>query len=181
MLKAAGIIFRAMPPDLDESSFKKNLGDLSPKIVAKHLAESKAGSLGPRFFKNIIIGSDQTLEFEGRILNKPKSRREAMKQLDEMRGKTHLLHSAVCCIHHGKLAWSTVASARLVMRNFSNEFLERYLDEMGDEISSSVGGYKIERMGLQLFERVSGDHFVILGMPLLPLLKFLRRRGAILS
>jgi septum formation protein len=179
MLKSAGVSFRAVPPTINESSLKKSLARLDPKSLSGYLAEAKAESLAGTFPDVIIIGSDQTLEFEGEMISKPKSSIEAARQLKAMRGKTHFLHSAVVCFHHGKLVWRAVKSARLTMRSFTDEFLDNYLDKVGHDISSSVGGYKIEGLGLQLFERVSGDHFVILGMPLLSLLAFLRRKGEI--
>jgi septum formation protein len=181
MLKAAGIIFRAIKPEIDESSLKRAISHINAKGVAEQLAEAKAKSLGKRFPNCIIIGSDQTLELGGDMISKPRSRGDALKQLQAMRGKTHVLHSGVACVYNEKLVWNTVESARLTMRRFSDQFLESYLDKINTDVTSSVGGYKIEGAGLQLFDKIQGDHSVILGMPLLSLLKFLRRQGVILA
>jgi septum formation protein len=180
ILKAAGVSFKAIAPDVNEAVIKKTQSHLGKKQLAKHLAEAKALSLSKQHLDAIIIGSDQTLEFEGRKISKPKSIKEACTQLRAMRGKSHQLHSGVACAMKGNLIWSHVASARLTMRQFSDQFLEDYLDRLGDDVMTSVGGYKIEGLGLQLFDKVNGAHDVIMGMPLLPLLAILRKQDAII-
>jgi septum formation protein len=181
MMKAAGLKFQVVAPDFDEAFVKSTVANLPVFAIARYLARGKAESLTGRFPQAIIIGSDQTLEFEGALISKPQSRQDALNQLQMLNGKTHKLHSSIACIHGSARAWTVTQTARLTMRKFSDAFLHAYLDDMGAEVMSTVGGYKIEGLGLQMFERISGDHHVILGMPLLPLLKFLRSKGAIAS
>jgi septum formation protein len=122
----------------------------------------------------LVLGADQTLALGVRRFSKPKDRASAAEQLRALRGETHALHSAIAVAHGGTIAFEHVAVARLTMRDFSDAFLERYLDAAGAAVTTSVGGYQLEGIGVQLFERVEGDHSTILGLPLLPLLSFLR-------
>jgi septum formation protein len=127
----------------------------------------------------LVVGADQTLSFDGKTFDKPSTHIEARQQLEILRGQSHQLISAVCCVKNGVDLWSHVDEARLAMRPFSSGFLDDYLSILGDDCLTSVGAYKIEGLGAQLFDRIDGDHFTILGLPLLPLLGFLRREGIV--
>jgi septum formation protein len=127
----------------------------------------------------LVIGADQVLVCDGKIFDKPSTKDEARDQLVTLRGKKHELVSAVAVARHGSTIWSHCAHAQLTMREFSNTFLGYYLAEMGEEITSSVGGYKFEGPGAQLFEKIEGDYFTILGLPLLALLEFLRSQDVL--
>ena len=127
----------------------------------------------------VVVGCDQTLALGDRRFDKPADRAAAADQLRAMRGKIHQLHSAVTVCRNGAVTFSHVAVASLTMRTFSNAFLEAYLDEAGANVTASVGAYQLERTGIHLFERIDGDHFTILGIPLLPLLAHLREIGAV--
>ncbi|HEY9553968.1 Maf family protein [Allosphingosinicella sp.] len=180
MLQAAGIKFEARSSLVNEEKSKAELrGDgLAAHAVAKGLAEMKALSIDAP--KVLVIGSDQTLEFgDFGMLDKPASRADARSQLKLLRGKSHFLHSAVVAAENGKIVWRQVDTARLTMRPLSDEFIERYLDLEYEDIRHSVGGYLIEGRGVQLFEWMEGSYFTILGLPLLPLLAYLRERGVL--
>jgi septum formation protein len=123
----------------------------------------------------LVLGADQTLAFGARAFSKPADREAARDQLITLRGKTHVLHSAVAVARDGAMVFEHYDSAQLTMRTFSDDFLDHYLDAAGDAVSTSVGAYQVESLGIQLFSRVDGSHFTILGLPLLPLLDFLRR------
>jgi len=127
----------------------------------------------------IVVGCDQTLALGKRRFDKPADRFAAAEQLRVMRGKIHELHSAVTVCRNGSVTFGHVAVARLTMRDFSDTFLEAYLDAAGAAVTASVGAYQLERTGIHLFERIEGDHFTILGLPLLPLLDYLRSEGAL--
>jgi nucleoside triphosphate pyrophosphatase len=126
-----------------------------------------------------VLGADQTLAFGARRFSKPTDRASARQQLLALRGQTHVLNSALAVVRDGAVLYNHVEPARLTMRWFSNEVLDRYLDTAGDTVTASVGGYQLERIGIHLFERIDGDHFTILGMPILPLLAFFRQAGAL--
>jgi septum formation protein len=179
MLANAGLEFKVVPAIVDEGSEKTAMRKLSPQIIAKRLSALKAASVSTKFTDALVIGSDQTLELKGKLFDKPLSRNDARKQLMTLRGETHSLHSVISCFAAGKEVWKTGKTAKLTMRNFSDDFLNDYLEKQGDDVLTSVGGYKIEGLGLQLFSKIEGDYFTILGMPLLPLLAFLRTRGLI--
>ena len=181
MLRAAGVDFMAKPPHYDESAFKILLHGLPPKTLAAKLAEGKALDVGGKYPEAHVIGADQVLERNGQYFDKPKDVIEAKKQLQSLRDGIHQLHSAVCVSRYGKVVWQASDTAELKMRNFSDEFLEAYLLSESEHITSSVGGYKIEGRGLQLFDQIHGDYFTILGMPLLPLLSYFRQSGVIPS
>lgn len=180
MLEAAGVKFEARSALINEEKSKAELrGDgLAAHAVAKGLAEIKALSIDAP--KALVLGSDQTLEFgDFGMLDKPASRADARSQLKLLRGKSHFLHSAVVAAENGKIVWRQVDTARLTMRPLSDEFIERYLDLEYEDIRHSVGGYLIEGRGVQLFEWMEGNYFTILGLPLLPLLAYLRERGVL--
>ena len=184
VLKNAGVSCDARPADIDETIIKQAMKrdhDFSNTDLAALLARSKAISISQSHPAKIVIGADQILECDTKGFDKPASMSQARDDLQALRGKTHSLISAVCCALDGEIIWSLEDEAHLTMRDFSNEFLGTYLASMGDEVMHSVGGYKIEGLGLQLFEEIKGDYFTILGLPLLPLLAFLRSREVLLT
>jgi septum formation protein len=179
MLEAARVPFEAVEAELDEEAAKGGLwgAGFDARGVAEELAQLKALSVRAAA-TDLVLGSDQTLELEdGTLLGKPQSREEAWGQLSLLRGATHRLHSAAVIVEGGEAVWWHCETAEMTMRHFSDGFLSSYLDEEYQAIRWSVGGYRIEGAGAQLFERVEGSHFAVLGMPLLPLLAYLRERG----
>lgn len=183
MLEAAGLSFRTVPADVDEAALKRGLAAQSPKptpaAVADALARAKAQCVSDRHSSATVIGADQILALGSELLDKPGDLAAARVQLKRLRGKTHRLISAVVLAQAGKVLWTYVDEAVLIMRPFSREFLDRYLAEAGSGVCQIVGAYEIEGPGIQLFERVEGDHFTIIGLPLVPLLAELRSRGVI--
>jgi septum formation protein len=179
LLTGAGLVFDAVPPDVDEAQLKTEAKDLSPAELAISLAAAKAVSVANRMSDRLVIGADQVLNFEERVFDKPEHLAAARNHLKELRGKSHVLETALCCAAGGKIIWRHHGRATLTMRSFSDEFLEDYLAHMGQDVTTSVGAYKLEGAGIQLFDSIAGDYFTILGLPLLPLLDFLRRQGAI--
>jgi septum formation protein len=137
----------------------------------------KASAVSFKLPSRIVVGADQTLAMGSVRFNKPADRDEAREQLRRLRGQSHTLQSAVTLVQDGSVLFKVVDTARLRMRNFSDRFLEEYLEAAGPSVTQSVGGYQLEKLGVHLFERVEGDYFTILGMPLLPLLAFLRQQG----
>jgi nucleoside triphosphate pyrophosphatase len=179
MLEAAGIPFEPVEAELDEEAAKAGLwgAGFDARGVAEELAQLKALSVEAAA-GDLVLGSDQTLERDdGTLLGKPASRDEAWGQLVSLRGATHHLHSAAVIARDGEAVWWHCESVALTMRSFSDSFLRDYLDREWEQIRWSVGGYRIEGPGVQLFERIEGSHFAILGMPLLPLLAYLREQG----
>jgi septum formation protein len=179
LLTGAGLIFETVRPDVDEARLKKEAKSLSPAELAVSLAAAKAVSVANRMPGTLVIGADQVLNFEGRVFDKPETSAAARNHLKDLRGKSHILETALCCAAGGKIVWQHHGQATLTMRSFSDEFLEDYLARMGLDVTTSVGAYKLEGAGIQLFDSIAGDYFTILGLPLLPLLDFLRRQGAI--
>lgn len=183
MLLEAGIPFEPCEAELDEEAAKGGLwgAGFDARGVAEELAQLKALSVSAAD-GDLVLGSDQTLERDdGTLLGKPASREEAWGQLRSLRGATHQLHSAAVIAQGGESVWWGSETVYLTMRPFSDAFLEDYLDREYERIRWSVGGYRIEGPGAQLFERIEGSHFAILGMPLLPLLGYLRERGMLKS
>jgi septum formation protein len=182
-LRAAGIVFEVEPSNLDESAIKAEMAETGADAteLASALAVAKAELVSSRRPGVAVIGTDQVLEYNGQCFDKPGNREEAKRHLRMLGGRTHRLVSGVCVIREGDVLWSHAETARLTMRPFSDEFLAAYLDAAGPEAWESVGGYRLEGLGAQLFERIDGDHFTIQGLPLLPLLRFLRRKGMILD
>lgn len=181
LLTDAGVSFTALAPVADEAVLKRRLRNKAPAAMAQALAEAKALSLCASHPEALILGADQVLELEGTAFDKPRNEAEARRHLKRLRGQTHELHSALAVAKGGRILWRHRARARLTMRDFSANFLENYLRRQGPGVLTSVGGYKLEGEGVQLFARVAGEHTAILGLPLLPLLAFLRRRGALLT
>ena len=182
LLEAAGLDFIAQAARIDEDAIRRTLqtgGEMPAEDVALILAEAKAGFIAEQFPLDFVIGADQVLEFDGRIVTKAQTRTEARQTLIALRGKTHRLISAVTVVRIGAVLWRHAEEAELEMRDFSNEFLGRYLAAMGEKVTQTVGGYEIEARGIQLFSRITGDIFTIQGLPLLPLLDFLRREDVI--
>jgi len=181
MLEAAGVAFETVEADLDEAAAKAGLeaAGFDARGVAEELAQLKALSVEAPA-DAMVLGADQTLELEdGSMLSKPESRADAFAQLRTMSGRTHVLHSAAVAVAGGETLFWRSETAELTMRPLSDAFIHRYLDLEYEAIRWSVGGYRIEGSGVQLFERIEGSHFAILGLPLLPLLAFFRERGLI--
>jgi septum formation protein len=179
LLTAAGVPVEVRPADLDERSLEAGAQSQSAGGVAALLARQKAIAVERKHAGRLILGADQTLAFGAERLSKPRDRDGAREQLRALCGRTHELHSAVAFVQHGAVQFEHVGVARLTMRSFSEQFLERYLDEVGDGVTASVGAYQLEGLGMQLFERVDGDYFTVLGLPLLQALEFLRRFGCL--
>jgi septum formation protein len=177
VLEAAGIPVEVRPADVDERGIETQFGSARPEEVAALLARTKAMAVAARMAGRIVLGADQTLALDARRFSKPTDRDQAREQLLALRGRTHVLHSAVAVARDDIVLHECVAAASLTMRSFSDAFLQRYLDEAGPAVTASVGGYQLERTGVHLFDRIEGDHFTILGLPLLPLLAFFRRQG----
>ena len=178
LLEAAGIPVEVRPAHLDERAIEQGVTG-GPGEVALTLAREKARTVAAMSGNGIVVGCDQTLALGTRRFSKPADRAAARGQLMAMRGKTHQLHSAVAVCRNGSVTFGHVAAARLTMREFSEDFLEAYLDAAGSLVTASVGAYQLERTGIHLFEKIEGDNFTILGLPLLPLLDHLRNQGAL--
>jgi septum formation protein len=179
LLKAAGVDFVVDIARIDEGSIIESLqAEKAPaRDIADLLAEMKAVKVSGRHPQAFVIGADQMLSASGELFQKPESVAGARAQLKQLRGRTHVLSSAVAVARDGSVVWRTVQEARLTMRDFSDAFLERYLADAGEGILGSVGAYHVEGLGIQLFSRVEGDTFTILGLPLVGLLDFLRIHG----
>lgn len=181
MLERAGVRVSLAPAAVDEEEIKLAARAEGAPVedVAEALAELKAQRVTRKHPGALVIGADQMLECEGHWFDKPADREAARAQLQDLRGKTHRLVSCAVVIRDGERLWHHVDRARLTMRPFSDAFLESYLNAAGDDVLGSVGAYHLEGLGAQLFHRVDGDFFTILGLPLLPLLGFLRVHGVI--
>jgi septum formation protein len=177
ILAAAGLRFEIRPAQIDERAVEAAAGRRDAAAVARLLAREKAKTVAAMQPGRLVLGADQTLARGDKRFSKPANRAEAAAQLRELRGGTHELNSALTLMRNGELLFDCVDTARLTMRDFSDAFLDDYLDMAGTLSLASVGGYQIEGVGVHLFERVEGDYFTILGLPLLPLLAFLREKG----
>jgi septum formation protein len=175
LLAAAGIAVEVLPADIDERGVEAKAPAQDAGAVAALLAREKARAVAAQRPGRLVLGADQTLALGARRFSKPADRAAAGEQLRALRGKTHALHSAVTVMRDGDVLFEYADAARLTMRLFSDKFLEEYLDAAADAVTASVGGYQLEKPGIQLFERIEGDYFTILGLPMLPLLDFLRR------
>jgi septum formation protein len=174
LLANAGIDFEAVAADLDERAVQQASGLLAPGDIAALLAREKALSVSSRQPGKYVIGADQTLAQGERLFSKPAGRPQAKEQLCALAGRRHELHSAVAVARDGEILFETVAIAGMTMRRLGEAEIDAYLNQAGDAVTSSVGAYQLEGLGVHLFERIEGDHFTILGLPLLPLLAFLR-------
>jgi septum formation protein len=174
LLANAGIDFEAVAAEIDERAAQHASGLLAPGDIAALLAREKALSVSSRQPGKYVIGADQTLAQGERVFGKPAGRPQAAEQLRALAGRSHELHSAVAVARDGKILFEAVAVAGMTMRRLGEAEIEVYLDQAGEAVTSSVGAYQLEGLGVHLFERIEGDHFTILGLPLLPLLAFLR-------
>lgn len=181
LLRAAGLQVTAHPAAVDEAALRDALEaeSASPRDIADALAEMKAARVAQKHPQALVLGCDQVLEFQGRILSKPESRAAVAAQITALAGHSHRLLSAIVLYDAGLPVWRHLGQARLTMRPVSAAYLEGYLDRTWPGISTSVGGYKLEDEGIRLFSAIEGDYFTILGLPLLPLLSQLALRGDI--
>jgi septum formation protein len=183
MLAAAGVAFTVEAADVDEPAIRKTLlaakSAATPPQIADALARAKAEDVSQRHKGLLVIGGDQVLALGTELLTKSKDEAAARATLKKLRGMTHELHSAVALAVDGRVLWTHTGTARLRMRDFSDAFLEEYLTRAGDRIGQSVGAYELEGLGVQLFDKIEGDYFTVLGLPLLPLLAELRAHGMI--
>ena len=174
LLANAGISFKSIPADIDERAVQQNSGLSAPADVAAVLAREKALWVSSHQPGRFVIAADQTLALGDRLFSKPAGRAQAAEQIRALAGRSHELHSAVAVACDGAILFETVTIARMTMRTLGEAELAAYLDEAGAAVTSSVGAYQLEGLGVHLFDRIEGDHFTILGLPLLPLLAFLR-------
>jgi len=182
LLEAAGIPLKLDPADIDERAVERSqAARAGAKEVAVLLAREKALATAKRNPEGLVLGADQTLALGERRFSKPASRQAAFDQLSVLAGKTHELHSAAAVAREGRIVFEEVTTARLAMRPLSPRFIDAYLDAAGERVALSVGAYQLEGLGIHLFEKIDGDHFTILGMPLLPLLAYFRASGMIVS
>jgi nucleoside triphosphate pyrophosphatase len=178
LLANAGLTFEALAAELDERGIQQASKLSAPGEIALLLAREKALWVSTRKSGHYVIGADQTLAMGNCLFNKPKDRAQAGGQLRALAGRRHELHSAVAVAHDGRIVFAHAAVAGMTMRLLNETELAAYLDEAGEAVvTSSVGAYQLEGLGVHLFERIEGDHFTILGLPLLPLLGFLRSQG----
>jgi nucleoside triphosphate pyrophosphatase len=177
LLANAGIDFEAVPADIDEREIQQASGLSTPGDIAALLARRKALSVSLRQPGRFVVGADQTLARGLRLFAKPAGRAQAAEQLRALAGGSHELHSAVAVARDGEILFEGVFIARMTMRQLGEPEISAYLDAAGEAVTTSVGAYQLEGLGVHLFERIEGDHFTILGLPLLPLLAFLRSEG----
>ena len=182
LLTAAGVTFTAMPASIDETGVIEALkaDGQGARAIADCLAELKALRISTRFPEALVIGADQVLSLGAMIFEKPGDRAGARAQLLQLRGQTHMLHSAVCVARGGSVVWRHVGVAKMTMRDFPDASLDAYLDAAGPDIMASVGAYHVEGLGVQLFRSIEGDSSTVQGLPLLPLLDFLRQQGLLI-
>lgn len=181
LIADAGVIATTDPADIDESAIKqecRHAGSSSAECATR-LAEAKALAVAARRQGRLVLGADQLLDYDGEWFDKPRDREEARDQLRRLRGHSHELVTAVTVVRDNERLWRTVERPRVTMRAFSDAFLDQYLEEMGERVLKTVGGYELEGLGSQLMAKVEGDYFAILGLPLLPLLDFLRSVGVL--
>ena len=178
LLRAAGVDIDTASPGVDEDAVKARLSGSSPRGIAAVLADEKALAVS-RARAGLVIGADQTLEFEGRLYDKAATVAQARERLMAFRGKPHQLHAAVSLARGDSVIWRETVTATLTMRDFSQDWLDAYLADHVEEVLSSVGCYQLENVGVQLFSAIEGDYFAILGLPMLGLLEALRHHGVL--
>jgi septum formation protein len=179
LLANAGLAFETMPADIDERGVQQASKLSAPGEIAGLLAREKAQWVSARKAGHYVVGADQTLALENRLFNKPDGRAAAAEQIRALAGQTHELHSAIAVVLDEEIVFETVAVARMSMRPLGDDAIRAYLDEAGEAVISSVGAYQLEGLGVHLFDKIDGDHFTILGLPLLPLLAFFRSQRLI--
>ncbi|WP_108789565.1 Maf family protein [Erythrobacter sp. Alg231-14] len=180
MLDAAGIVYEAIPADCDERAIEDSLRDASPPEIAEALSVAKAAAVAKSSPRSFVLGSDSLVVVEGKRFDKPTSRENAAEHLRFFSGKTLELHSAAALVRDDTCEWSHADCARLSVRELSDPFIEHYLECEWPEIGFTVGCFRIEAMGVQLFDRIEGDQFTVLGMPLIPVLDALRDQDILL-
>jgi len=177
LLENAGFSFDIVPAEVDEQAIRDTLlqsDGVEPGDVAEVLARAKAEAVSAALPDRLVIGADQILGLDGKIFEKPRNMDDARQTLLDLRGKTHALHSSVCVAQAGRVVWHHGDAAYLTLWNLTPEFIGRYLSQAGEAVCQSVGAYQLEGVGVQLFERIEGDYFTILGLPLVPLVAYLR-------
>lgn len=181
LLSNANLNVLAVPENIDEDLIKKSLliEDAKPRDIADFLAEQKAKKVSNRYASSLVLGCDQVLEFENQILDKPSSKNDALEQLTSMRGKSHKLLSAAVLYHEGAPIWRHIGQVRLHMAQITDSYISDYIERNWTDIKHSVGAYQLEKEGIRLFERIEGDYFNVLGLPLVELLSYLSLRGTI--
>lgn len=180
LLEAAGVPVEVRPADIDERSLETGVPSETPAAVAALLARQKALAVAALHPARLVLGADQVLTLDAKLFSKPADRAAARAQLRALSGRTHELHAAIAFVRDATVVFEHVGTARLTMRSFSDRFLDAYLEAVGSAATASVGAYQIEGLGIQLFERVEGDYFTVLGLPLLTALDFLRRHGCLI-
>lgn len=181
MLDAAGVIYEAVPADIDERATEASLNGAQSAQIAEALSIAKAVEVAKQYPQSVVLGSDSLVAVEGTRFDKPTSRENAREHLTFFSGKTIELHSAAALVRNGVCVWSYMDCARLKVRELSPNFIEHYLEVEWPEIGYTVGCFRIEAMGVQLFESIEGDQFTVLGMPLLAVLDALREQGVLLA
>ncbi len=179
LLQTAGVPVEIRPADLDERGLETRSPEQTPGAIAALLAREKASAIARSMPGRLVLGADQVLGLEGKRFAKPADRATARAQLRELSGRSHQLFSAIAFVKDDAVLCERVDVARLTMRALSDRFLDTYLDAVGDAATASVGAYQLEGLGVQLFDRVDGDYFTVLGLPLLPALDFLRSHGCL--
>jgi septum formation protein len=177
LLHNAGLPFDAIPADIDERAAQISSGLTEPGRIAALLARAKAADISSRHPGRVVIGADQTLALGPRLFNKPNGREQAFTQLRDLAGRTHELHAAIAVLRDSEVLFADVSIARMTMRPLGDDAINAYLDAAGNKVTTSVGCYQLEGLGVHLFDRIAGDHFTILGLPLLPLLGYFRQAG----
>lgn len=179
LMENAGLAFESRAAEIDEREMEAGLEGAPPDQVALALARAKALDVSRHFSGALVIGSDQTMSLGNRVYHKPKSIKEAKENLLSLSGRSHRLNSAIALARDNEVVWQHVAHADLMVRILSEAFIDRYLARVGGKVFGSVGAYQLEGEGIQLFSKIDGDYFTILGLPMLPLLEKLREFGAI--
>ena len=181
LLENAGLVFESLPAHIDEEEIKRSLvaAKAHPQEVATFLAERKACKISQKHPECIVIGGDQVLELNGTILSKPKTKDQAREQLLNLRNSSHNLISSVCVAEGGQRVWHQTDKASIQLSDFTDQFLEHYLVRSEKELFNGPGGYKVEGYGIHLIDRIEGDFFTVLGLPIILLLKYFRTRGLI--